>query len=300
MPPQVIVGIEQRDRGVDLARNAALFSRFLVEELIPVVEREFRTVPFRTLIGHSLGGRFALDALCRTPETFASIVAISAALPDSALAELKACLRREFAAPSARGRALVLCVGDQETRLRSASALLLAFMRDSAPARWRTLDVPGSGLGHTDTPLAAIPPALRFVYDKSVWEMPFAAADSLLQRQGDLKALVDRELVPLGARLGFRATASAKWLEVIARTALGRGDAAAAAQAAQRLIDAYPELLAGYTLLADAQVQQHDDAGARRSIQEALELLNRMETHDQTQRDLQRASLRTSLAALSR
>lgn len=300
MPPQIVVGIEQRDRGTDLSRNASLFSRFVVEELIPYVERTFRTVPYRTLIGHSLGGRFALDAICRTPDTFASIVAISASLSDSALTEAKSCLRRDFAAGGARARALVLCVGEQEPRMRAVTAQLVSFLQDSAPARWRVLEVPGTGLGHTDTPLAAIPPALRFIYDKSVWEMPYAAADSMLQRQGDVAALLERELVAMSARLGFRATASAKWLEVVTRTALARGDFGAAASAAQRMIDTFPELLAGYTLLADVQVMRHDDAGARGSIQDALALLDRLEAFDETQRELQRVSLRASMAALSR
>jgi predicted alpha/beta superfamily hydrolase len=300
MPPQIVIGIEQRDRGTDLSRNAVLFSRFLTDELIPFVERTFRTVPFRTLIGHSLGGRFALDALCRTPDTFASIVAISAAAPDSTLGDLKACLRRDFATASARARALVLCVGDQEPRLRGTTALLAAFMRDSAPARWRTLEVPGTGLGHTDTPLAAIPPALRFVYDKAVWEMPYAVADSMLRQEGDVAARLDRELIALRSRVGFRATASAKWLEAVTRSALARGELDAAVSAAQGMIESYPELLVGYTLLADTQVRRHDDAAARRSIQDALELLNRIESFDETQREAQRVSLRQSLAALAR
>ena len=61
IPPQIVVGIEQSDRGTDLARNGALFLRFVVEEVIPYIDREYRAVPFRTLIGHSLGGRFALQ-----------------------------------------------------------------------------------------------------------------------------------------------------------------------------------------------------------------------------------------------
>ena len=300
MPPQIVVGIEQRDRGIDLSRNAALFSRFLTEELIPYVERSFRTVPFRSLVGHSLGGRFALEELCRAPDTFAAIIAISASLPDSALAGVKSCLRSDFAAGGARARSLVLCVGEQEPRMRGATAQLASFIRDSAPSRWRVLDVPGTGLGHTDTPLAAIPPGLRFVYDKSVWEMPYTAADSMLEREGDVVARLDRELAALSARVGYRASASAKWLELVTRTMLTRGGLEQAVSAAQRMIDAYPELLAGYTLLADAQVRRHDDAAARRSIQDALELLNRIESFDETQRESQRVSLRASLAALAR
>ena len=70
IPSQIVVGIEQGDRGADLARNGELFTRFIVEELIPYIDREYRTVPYRTLIGHSLGGRFALQTFCRAPNVF--------------------------------------------------------------------------------------------------------------------------------------------------------------------------------------------------------------------------------------
>jgi predicted alpha/beta superfamily hydrolase len=77
VPPQIVVGVDQRERGVDLGRNQELFTRFLVEELVPFIDREYRTMSFRTLIGHSLGGRFALMTLCRAPGVFPAVVAIS-------------------------------------------------------------------------------------------------------------------------------------------------------------------------------------------------------------------------------
>ena len=46
-------------------------------ELIPYVEKNFRALPYRVLVGHSLGGRFALMTTCRAPGIFQSVVAIS-------------------------------------------------------------------------------------------------------------------------------------------------------------------------------------------------------------------------------
>src|SRR3954471_23296815 len=64
-PPQIVVGVDQRDRGDELGDRQELFTRFLVEELVPYIEHEFRTSGYRTLIGHSLGGHFALMTFCR-------------------------------------------------------------------------------------------------------------------------------------------------------------------------------------------------------------------------------------------
>lgn len=263
MPPQIVVAIEHKDRRDDLARRSADFTRFMVEELIPYVEREFRANPYRTLIGHSLGGRFALETLCRAPSVFPAIIAISPALPDSTMAEVQGCMRR-----------------------------------DSAPARWRTLVVPGTGLGHTDTPFATIPPALRFVFDKRVWELPAVEADSMVKQLGDPIARLERHLDVISARVGFRVAPSLKWMEVMARTALDRVDNEASLALAQRIIALYPESLSGYTLLADSYVLRRDMDSARRAIRDALALLERVESYDESGRELQRASLRGSLAGL--
>ncbi len=300
MPPQIVVAIEHKDRGADLGRNAEQFTRFLVQELIPYIDREYRTVPYRTLIGHSLGGRFALQTFCRAPEPFPAIVAISAALPDSSMTEVQGCMKRDFASGRSRIRQVVLSAGSRETRLMTSTQKMHAFLRDSAPTTWRTLLVDGDGLGHTDTPFATIPPALRFVFDRAVWEMPIAAADSMIERWGDPLARLERHRVALASRVGYTPAPSAKWLEFVAKTALARVDADGAVMAAKRLVELYPEEIIGFTLLADAYVQQRDYDGARRAINDALALLDRRETFDEGQREVQRTWLRSSLAGLAK
>ena len=299
IPSQIVVGIEQGDRGADLARNGELFTRFIVEELIPYVDREYRTVPYRTLIGHSLGGRFALETFCRAPDVFPAVVAISASLPDSVMTTVQGCMRRSFTATTERVQQLVLSAGDRETRLIGATQRLQSFVRDSAPARWRLLVVDGKGLGHTETPFATIPPAIRFIFDRSVWEMPSASADSMVNHVGDPISRIEAHARAASARVGYRVTASAKWMEVIAQTLLSRVDLDGATAAANRLIEAYPENITGYTILADVHVLRRDNAAARRAVMDALQLLDRLETFDEGQRAMQRASLRKSLASIA-
>lgn len=56
------------------------FQRFLKEELIPHIEGRYRTVPYRILVGHSLGGLLALDAFLRQPSVFQAYIAIDPSL----------------------------------------------------------------------------------------------------------------------------------------------------------------------------------------------------------------------------
>ena len=300
MPPQIIVGIEQKNRGDDLARNDERVTRYVVDEVIPYIEREYRTLPYRTLIGHSLAGRFALLTLCRAPTIFPAIIAISPSVSDSTtLDTVQRCARTQFTT-APRVRQLVLSAGDKETRLRDGVRHLFAFLNDSAPSMWRVRLVDGTGLGHTDTPFATIPAGLRFTQERALWEMPIAAADSMLNRVGDPSSILNAWLDLLSARVGYRVPASSKWMEVIARTRLARDGAAAATVAAQAMIDAYPENIVGYGLLADAQIKGLDLPAARKTITDALQMLDRVDVFDESARDAQRESLRASLAALGR
>ncbi len=49
--------------------------RFLKEELIPFVERNYRTNPFRILYGHSVGGLFTIYTMFNFPELFSGYIA---------------------------------------------------------------------------------------------------------------------------------------------------------------------------------------------------------------------------------
>ncbi len=98
IPPMLVVGIAsgsfaQRSYDLTPKSTAELDNRFLPNngganafltfiktELIPYVERSYRTRPARLLIGHSFGGLFALHALMSEPELFTGIVAIDPSL----------------------------------------------------------------------------------------------------------------------------------------------------------------------------------------------------------------------------
>jgi len=56
------------------------FLRFLKEELIPWLETNYRTQPFRVLCGHGLSGLFAVYAFFESPGTFGGILTDGASL----------------------------------------------------------------------------------------------------------------------------------------------------------------------------------------------------------------------------
>lgn len=60
--------------------GAESFRRFLGNELVPYIDTKYRTHPFRILVGHSLGGLFAVETLTRTPDLFQATIALSPSL----------------------------------------------------------------------------------------------------------------------------------------------------------------------------------------------------------------------------
>jgi predicted alpha/beta superfamily hydrolase len=90
VPALIVVGVRNTDRqrdmttpaaaGFDLppevqhAGGAARFLEFLGDELVPLIDRQYRTVPMRVITGHSLGGLVALYSLGQRPALFTGYI----------------------------------------------------------------------------------------------------------------------------------------------------------------------------------------------------------------------------------
>lgn len=86
-PKILIVAIPNTFRNRDLTPTpwtdaedgggSSKFRQFLSEELIPTVEENYRSHPYRILIGHSLGGLLATEVFVHSPALFQGMIAIS-------------------------------------------------------------------------------------------------------------------------------------------------------------------------------------------------------------------------------
>lgn len=99
MPALIVVGIANTDRTRDLtpthadvknpdgtvdahptSGGADRFLDFIQTELIPEMEKRYRTAPYRIFAGHSLGGLLAIHALITRPNLFNAYIAVSPSL----------------------------------------------------------------------------------------------------------------------------------------------------------------------------------------------------------------------------
>ncbi len=90
IPPMIIVGIKSIDRERDFtptpiksnpkSGGSKAFLTFIETELIPYIDSNYRTHPFRILEGHSLGGLFAANTLLEKPNLFDAYIIMSPSL----------------------------------------------------------------------------------------------------------------------------------------------------------------------------------------------------------------------------
>ncbi|WP_297337872.1 alpha/beta hydrolase-fold protein [Algoriphagus sp.] len=88
IPEMIVVGIRSRDRERDYTPDKIVtvranntgggnrFLGFLEEELIPELDRTYRTAPYRILFGHSLGGLLATHAFMKEKTLFNAFIAV--------------------------------------------------------------------------------------------------------------------------------------------------------------------------------------------------------------------------------
>lgn len=71
-----------RNMGPKSAGNAENFLAYVKNEVLPYVESNYRVLPHRTAVGHSLGASFLVYSMLHEPELFQNYIAVSPNLAD--------------------------------------------------------------------------------------------------------------------------------------------------------------------------------------------------------------------------
>ena len=146
-PSMIVIAIPNTDRARDFAPalatappdspGSARFHEFLKRELIPFVDRTYRTSSYRVLWGHSSTGAFVFFSLARDPELFNSYIAASPSLGrdvDAVMSAAAPALSKHTPSP----RRFFACYGGREDeRFASGGQALTAMLEESAPS-WLT------------------------------------------------------------------------------------------------------------------------------------------------------------------
>jgi tetratricopeptide (TPR) repeat protein len=135
MPEMLLVSIQNTVRTRDLTPTVIdryesgggdTFLDFLQNEVMPLVEKEYRTQPYKIFAGHSLGGLFVTYAFAARPEMFNAYIAASPALYfDKSLVVKRA--ETALAQKKDWNKVMYFAVGDEPLYLDSFNALKSVF-----------------------------------------------------------------------------------------------------------------------------------------------------------------------------
>jgi len=203
IPAMLVVGIANTHRFRDLVPFApqsgtANFLKFIQTELLPKIDRDFRTQPYRVLVAHSNGGLFGLYALISAPEAFNGYVLASPALgaEDSGLQKTVNSYLEQHKDIAA---SLYMTLAN-ETEFLSGVWELSSYLQNQAARdpHWSFAFQRYPDETHGSVTLRTLYDGLSFVFDG--WNMPDPFA--LYEASGGIAGM-EKHYKTLSVRLGF-------------------------------------------------------------------------------------------------
>jgi uncharacterized protein len=187
MSPLIVVGIANTDRTRDLTPTHSgdkddsgkeafptsgggdRFFDFILTELMPEIEKRYRTASYKVFAGHSFGGLMAIHILTSRPDMFQAYLAVSPSLwwdKEHTLHQAQ----DFFAAHDELSKTLFFTLGGEGTGMQEGFDQLKKSLTAKAPKdfRWDTALFPDET--HGSTVLRAHYAGLRYIF--SDWEMP--------------------------------------------------------------------------------------------------------------------------------
>lgn len=182
--------------------EADLFFAFMKDDLLPLIESEYRVQPHRTIIGHSLGGVAVLHALMEHPNLFQAHVAIDASLwwDDGVLTRrLRDKLADNFSSSS---RVYIALAEHRITGQYDGSSMIIRnkefseLLTDTIHEqhKFRYFD----GEDHGTVPLIATYYGLQFVFDgyQAEWSVLMDGPEALTKHFSEFSRRLNVEFAP--------------------------------------------------------------------------------------------------------
>ena len=283
MQTPIVVGIANTDRTRDLTPTRAVFAPegrrfdtptaggannfldFIEKELIPLVGKNYRTVPYRIFAGHSFGGLFAMHAFATRPHLFNAVVAVSPTLNwDNRYVErnLDALLSSNRELRST----LFISVGDEGRELAESFARVKKLLEARAPAGldWKMQEFLDEDHGSVLLPTHYY--AFRHIYEG--WAVP---RDPLTNQIAGIER-VDAHYRKLSEKFGYEIPVPEAVLNVLGYQLMGNGRHDEAIALFERNAAAYPDSANVYDSLGEAYEKSGRTALARDTYRKAVEI----------------------------
>lgn len=282
MAEMIVVGITNTDRTRDLtptkvdplpgnpnvrfptSGGADKFLKFIETELIPHVEKNYRTQPFRALAGHSLGGLFAVHAMVSRPELFNSYIAVSPSLQWDNFVLIDR-TKEFFKNRKDYNRTLFVSLGNEPGDIGDAFGLLKDVLAKQQTAGFSWEAVKYDDEDHGSVVLRSHYAGLRKTYEG--WQFPRDPMTGAIR--GGYKD-VEAHFAKLSERMGFKLNAPEPLMNQIGYTMMGQGNLEDALAAFKANVERYPNSANVYDSLAEYYERQGQLELARPNYEKAV------------------------------
>ena len=227
-PPMIVVGVPNTNRGRDLTpttvanntdgvKNSGGGERFLAfmeRELIPYIDSNYLTAPYKLLMGHSLGGLMVVHTMVHHKDLFNGYIAIEPAIwwdNHKALNEAKAAIEKETYA----NKTLFLAIANHmekgvdttgvqadtsdQTELTRHNLDLIHHVHRHPESKLRFKNVYYENDNHGTVPFIAAYDALRFVFN----DYAFPRYSEYQITNPNLSSVITNHYRKITAQLGY-------------------------------------------------------------------------------------------------
>jgi len=288
MPAVIVVGIANTDRTRDLtpthwdqkhsdgtidtnptSGGADHFLDFIGTELMPEIEKRYRTAPYRIFSGHSLGGLLAIHILIARPDMFQAYIAVSPSLQWDDLGEVHEA-QKFFAAHDELNKTLFFSLaneGDTPNPMGDGFEQFQKMLTARAPKDFRWDSARYHDEDHGSTVLRAHYAGLRTIFS----DFQFERDPSSGLPAGGFEGL-ERHYRELSERYGYQVPLPENLLNIFGYALMGRKKLDEAIAIFQRNVELYP----GSANVYDSLGEGYENAGkfdlATQQFQKAIKL----------------------------
>lgn len=272
MPQAIIVGIANTDRTRDLTPSKSLnprlatsggannFLEFINTELVPFIEKNYRTEPYRVLIGHSLGGLFAVHTMATQPDSFDAYIAISPSLQWANGEPIKQMSKFLNENPEYSGF-LYVTIADEGEAMQSSFDSFVDLLESKAPQtlQWDSQLLPDED--HGSTVLRSTYHGLKTLF--SDWQPTEVLAT------GDVEA-IKKHFAAMSKKYKFQITPAERPINQLGYRFLQAGELKKAIEIFKFNIQSHPESANVYDSLGEAYETTGKINLARHNYEKAL------------------------------
>lgn len=291
LPEMIVVGVENSNRLRDLTPSIAAisgkeaanpFGNFLAKELIPYIDRNYNTAPYKVLAGHSLGGLTTIDILTNNPGMFNAYIAIDPSmwyeneqflnnvttlLPTQKLENKRLFIGIANTMP--RGMTLSKLKKDKSAETQHIRSILKVdkFLKSNSVSSLKYTSKYYENDSHNSVPLISEYDALRFIFDyyfMQASEKDFADSTAAIAKK------LETHFNNISKEMGYKVAPLEAFINYLGYDALGKKQFSKAEALLKLNVENYPNSANVYDSYGDYLTEVNETGNAISFYKKAL------------------------------